>query len=254
MTTHRPSLRLALFALCALCAVLLCATSTAFADDALVDLNTASSEELDTLPRIGPSKAAAIIAWRQANGPFKTPQDLTKVRGIGDATFAKLCHKVVVKGARGCEGGGAVEAELPTDFDNVEVIVNEDGTDPRINLNTAPVDELDVLPGIGPARAKTIIERRSKRPWRSPKELLEIRGIGPKTLAKLLPFVRTTTDVNHVTVEELVATGAVPSPVAVAIVKARDARKGFKAMADLKKVPGVTAEVYNGLTPFLTLR
>jgi competence protein ComEA len=51
-----------------------------------VNVNTASAEELSQLGNIGPAKAAAIVAYREENGPFRSVQDLTKVTGIGERT------------------------------------------------------------------------------------------------------------------------------------------------------------------------
>ena len=49
-----------------------------------VDINTADAETLAReLKGIGPARAEAIIAWREANGPFKAPEDITLVQGIG---------------------------------------------------------------------------------------------------------------------------------------------------------------------------
>ena len=56
----------------------------------MVNINTADLTELDKLPGIGPGKAAAIIAYREANGPFASVKDLMLVPGIKEATFAKL--------------------------------------------------------------------------------------------------------------------------------------------------------------------
>ena len=56
----------------------------------LVDLNTATVEELDTLPGVGPVTAAAIIAWRDANGRFTSVDQLGDVDGIGPARLEKL--------------------------------------------------------------------------------------------------------------------------------------------------------------------
>ena len=60
------------------------------ASGGLVDLNTANVEQLDTLPGIGPVTAAAIVAWRDANGRFTTVDQLGDVDGIGPARLEKL--------------------------------------------------------------------------------------------------------------------------------------------------------------------
>jgi competence protein ComEA len=62
----------------------------------LVNLNTATTEELDTLPGVGPATAEAIIAHREANGPFTSVDQLLDVRGIGDAKLADLRDLVTV--------------------------------------------------------------------------------------------------------------------------------------------------------------
>jgi competence protein ComEA len=50
-----------------------------------IDVNAASADQLDTLPGVGPSTAAAIVAYREAHGAFATVDDLGEVRGIGPA-------------------------------------------------------------------------------------------------------------------------------------------------------------------------
>ncbi|HXG28160.1 MAG TPA: helix-hairpin-helix domain-containing protein [Nevskiales bacterium] len=69
-----------------LAALLLASSSLVFAAGT-VDINTADAQTLQTLDGVGPAKAQAIIEYRQANGPFKSVEDLGKVQGIGEKTL-----------------------------------------------------------------------------------------------------------------------------------------------------------------------
>jgi competence protein ComEA len=66
------------------------------APGAPVDLNAATAADLDALPGIGPATAAAILAHRDANGPFRSVDDLLDVRGIGEAKLEQLRPLVTV--------------------------------------------------------------------------------------------------------------------------------------------------------------
>ena len=61
-----------------------------------IDLNTATKEELMTLPGIGEKRAEDIIADREATGPFRIPEDLTRVSGIGEGILEGLIDLVTV--------------------------------------------------------------------------------------------------------------------------------------------------------------
>ncbi|OFT85075.1 ComEA family DNA-binding protein [Corynebacterium sp. HMSC29G08] len=56
----------------------------------LISINTATAEQLTSLDGVGPATANAIVAHREANGPFATPEALIEVKGIGPAKFAAL--------------------------------------------------------------------------------------------------------------------------------------------------------------------
>lgn len=65
-------------------------------EDGKVNLNTAGEQDLKTLPGIGDSRAAAILAWRREHGRFETIEDIMKVSGIKQAAFEKIKDKITV--------------------------------------------------------------------------------------------------------------------------------------------------------------
>jgi competence protein ComEA len=62
-----------------------------------LDLNTATADQLDDLPGVGPATAEAIISYRTEHGRFRSVEQLLEVRGIGDAKLASIRSKVRVK-------------------------------------------------------------------------------------------------------------------------------------------------------------
>ena len=62
-----------------------------------IDINTATTEQLKTLPGIGDVKAQAIVSYRESNGSFSSVEDLTEVRGIGSATLESIREMVEVR-------------------------------------------------------------------------------------------------------------------------------------------------------------
>ena len=66
-------------------------------DNIQVNINAASAEELIQLKGVGPKKAAKIVKFRETNGPFRIPEDLLKVPGIGPKTFEANKERIVVK-------------------------------------------------------------------------------------------------------------------------------------------------------------
>ncbi len=82
---------------------------------AAININTASESELEHLPGIGPSKAKAIVEYRQKNGPFKSAEDIKHVSGIGDKTYEALKSQISVgSGSAGAMHSG-MKAKSGTD-------------------------------------------------------------------------------------------------------------------------------------------
>jgi competence protein ComEA len=74
---------------------LLITPAVAFAAD--ININTADQATLEALEGIGPAKAAAIVEYREANGPFTSLDQLTAVSGIGEATLEANRDQLTVK-------------------------------------------------------------------------------------------------------------------------------------------------------------
>lgn len=185
-----------------------------------IDLNTAGLVELDRLPGIGEARAEAILRHRMEIGRFESVDQLDAIPGIGPVTLEKLRPFVRV------DPVGPASAASPVDADAVAPVapavaskaaqpppvrpsVVADAPSPRsedlapasldpvpsapherlVDINRATLEELDTLPGIGPALAKRILEFRATRPFRRPEDLIEVSGIGPKTFEKMRPRV-----------------------------------------------------------------
>lgn len=66
------------------------------AQDNKIDINTAGTEDLIKLEKIGPALAERIIEYREANGPFKNIEEIKNVKGIGEQTFEMIKDKITV--------------------------------------------------------------------------------------------------------------------------------------------------------------
>ncbi|HET6343050.1 MAG TPA: helix-hairpin-helix domain-containing protein [Gemmatimonadota bacterium] len=134
-----------------------------------IDPNGADRPSWDRLPGIGPRTAEAILEHRTTRGPFRSPEDLLEVRGIGPVTLAKIrpwlrWPEGVSKDGRTARGGGSG----------------------RPDLNAVDRVFLERLDGIGPELAKNILEERQRRRgFRAWPDVLEIKGIGPAKLRVL---------------------------------------------------------------------
>jgi competence protein ComEA len=81
------------------------AAGTASGAGARINLNSATADELARLPGVGPAKAKAIVEYR-SDEPFRKPEDLRKVKGIGDKLYERLKDQITVEPA-GSKGHGS---------------------------------------------------------------------------------------------------------------------------------------------------
>ncbi len=187
------------------------ALSSAVQTDSIItiDIRTAGKDELMLLPGIGAKRAEDIIAYRQKK-QFESTEELLNISGIGAKTFLNMKPMLLSFGKSGSgvsnpdklkllaqeqplsdkglaasqeqaldETGHSAEKENPTSKDSAKQSAGS------INLNSAGLDELMSLDGIGEVKAKAILAYRKEiGRFTSIEQLLDVKGIGTKTLEK----------------------------------------------------------------------
>ena len=137
------------------------------------DLQNITKEELITIPGIGEKKAEDILRYKEENG-FHTKTELMNIKGIGQKTYEKI-EKYFIDLA--FEDSTTTVIPVRKAINSIPNI---------ININTAGKNELTKITGIGPSKAEKIIAFREKIGRFGKKEdLLQIKGIGEKTLEKM---------------------------------------------------------------------
>ncbi len=165
-----------------------------------ININTASKEQLMILPDLGVKKVNAILRYRKRRGKFESVDGLQKIKSIGEATFEKIRPYMTVKG--------------DTDIHISEIDIRDLQKEPvpdtmiigQVNVNTATLEELDLLPGLGEQKAKEIIAYREKNgPFKRKKNLLHVQGIGEAIFDAIDDYVKLSgkTNAHLIAVKEM---------------------------------------------------
>jgi competence protein ComEA len=153
----------------------------------IVDINTADQKALESLPGVGKATAKAIIAGR----PYKSVDDLKRVKGMSDKKIKAIKDKVTVSGSA---APAAPATEKKTAVDEKKVADKAATAAPKdktvktkssktssklapgqtVNINTASQAQIEALPGIGPKKAQAII---NGRPYDKPEDIMKVKGI-----------------------------------------------------------------------------
>jgi competence protein ComEA len=148
------------------------ALSRPLGPDERIDADRASAEQLARLPRVGLGLAKAIVADRQARGPFGSAEGLDRVPGVGPGLLRAIGPHLGFSGP--VAGGGAAP-----------------GQEGLVDINAGGPAELERLPGVGPARAAAIVRYREIHgSFGSVEALGGVPGIGPGALARLQGLVK----------------------------------------------------------------
>jgi competence ComEA-like helix-hairpin-helix protein len=130
-----------------------------------IDVETAAASELARLPKVGPRLAKTIVADRETHGPFGALAGLDRVSGVGPGLLKVIASHVVFGGK-------------PASEDTVSPAL--------IDLNSATLEELDRLPGVGRSRAAAIVQYRTEHGGFSQVEdLARVPGFGPAAVQRL---------------------------------------------------------------------
>ncbi|MCJ8330061.1 MAG: helix-hairpin-helix domain-containing protein [Lentisphaeria bacterium] len=125
-----------------------------------IDVNTANRAELQKVPGIGPGIARNIIVYRKSNGEFKNWNELQKVKGLGPKKIKRIKKFLKIK-----------------NFSSEKSI---------ININTATVDELQTLTGIGRGIAQKISDYRTANgAFKQIEDLKNVKGMSAKKYDKI---------------------------------------------------------------------
>jgi competence protein ComEA len=180
----------------------------------LVNVNTATPEEIGKVKGIGAKTGIKIVAYRDEFGAFKTLDELINVKSIGEKKLAKFRDKVTVgdgvtctkitvdcddykkgKAAKSPKAAEGVEAAAAPALD-AALKPAKSGKSAKataenpVNVNTADEKTLMTLPKIGKKTAQAILEYREKNgSFKSLEDLGKVKGLGKKTLANLEKLV-----------------------------------------------------------------
>lgn len=145
---------------------------------AQVDINTATETELTKLNGVGPATAAKIVAFRDLNGPFKTCDELRKVKGIGPKKLESITPDCITGEGQPTTNPGIKTPTTPV----------QKSSGNGVDINAASLKELESLNGVGPSTAKKIVEFREKNGlFKTCDDLRKVKGIGPKKMEQIKP-------------------------------------------------------------------
>ena len=141
-------------------------------------------EKLQTLPGIGPAIAKEIVAAR----PLTGYESIAKIKGIGPEKLDALKGRLKFGEAASAKAKPKPKEEMPK-AKTKEATAPKLATGTKVNINTASKETLDVLPGIGPARAQAILDYRAEKKFETIEDIMKVKGIKEDVFGKIKDMI-----------------------------------------------------------------
>lgn len=153
-----------------------------------ININTATAEELEKLTGIGPHISAEIVAYRESCGGFMNIDEIKNVKGIGDAVFENIRMFIYVDSPYYPEESAEPDEPFPPEEPTEPELRLEDVI--PIDLNSADIETLTLLPYVDEPIAERIIELRGQlRGFNHVYELLIVEELSREQVAEILEYV-----------------------------------------------------------------
>ena len=107
------------------------------------------------------------------------------MEGVTKGTLYALAMAIVLAAAQAEAFPSKATGSTPVAKDSGQDL----GLEGVVNINTASHEQLELLPGIGPGKSKAIVAYRVKKAFKDPRHLVRVKGIGRKTLNRIMPFL-----------------------------------------------------------------